>query len=74
MWTPRGGLQIYHVKTEFHQVPPESIFWKRVKYLLFVGPRKTNRIGIRTYGSEGCMCGITQGYIWAQRYVVNYMT
>jgi hypothetical protein len=64
----------YHVKAEFHQVLLESIFWKQVKYLLFVGPRKTNQIGIHTYRSEGCMCGITQGYIWAQRYEVNYMT
>jgi hypothetical protein len=32
----------YHVKAEFHQALLESIFWKQVKYLLFVGPRKTN--------------------------------
>jgi len=24
LWTPRGGLQICHVKAEFHQVQPES--------------------------------------------------
>jgi hypothetical protein len=38
----RLHLTWYHMKTEFHQVLPESIFWKQVKYLLFVGPWKTN--------------------------------